>query len=329
MDCDRVTELLPWLLNGAMDDPEQRQVKDHIVTCPRCRQELADIVLAWNIYQSHVPADVLVDYAFQRPVSDPQPEAIERHLATCNECAEQFGMARESYRWSESEEPESVPGPEPAATQKVKWWEMWRWQYAALAASLAAMIAGGGWLWTWQRARTWQAGSVEEQQVARERLAGLEAENQRLRQVETQLRQQGDEVNRQIAQLQKQNEELSAPQLNVLALDVYPIASSERLGKADDKTVRIPADAKIVTLFLNSQSRAGYRSYRLEIVDESGRQVWSNGGLARQAGTNSYTINLRADSLAPGRYTINVYAETGERRAPVDSYRIRIAQPRR
>jgi len=341
MNCEQATELLPWLLNGAMDEVEQRPVKEHIATCLRCRQELAGIRSGWIVYQSHVPADALVDYAFRRPVANPQPEEIERHLAMCDECAEQLEMARESYNWASSEEPE------PAPKRKIRWWEVWRWrdaalaasgatvsetrrsairwQYATLATSLVALIAIGGWLWS---SRGWQTSSTARQRAAEERMANLEADNQRLRESEAQSRQRQDETNQLIAQLQKKVEESSSPQINIPLLYVQP--SDPLIYKSGDRTasrpveLRIPPGAKSVILILNSQTPDTSRSYRIEMLDAQKAVRWSASGLARST-SNDYTINLPAEFLASGAsYTFNVYGESKGRSVKVESYRIRV-----
>lgn len=39
--CERTTLALPWLLNGSLAAAERREVREHLIRCPRCRAELA------------------------------------------------------------------------------------------------------------------------------------------------------------------------------------------------------------------------------------------------------------------------------------------------
>ncbi len=39
--CARTIPALPWLLNGSLQGADLRQVREHLIQCPACRQELA------------------------------------------------------------------------------------------------------------------------------------------------------------------------------------------------------------------------------------------------------------------------------------------------
>jgi len=39
--CHRTTLALPWLLNGSLEAEERREVREHLIVCARCREELA------------------------------------------------------------------------------------------------------------------------------------------------------------------------------------------------------------------------------------------------------------------------------------------------
>lgn len=55
-------ELLPWLVNGSLDDEEQAWVEAHVAQCPGCRQE----VLALRRLQEAVHSEQLDDYVSTR-----------------------------------------------------------------------------------------------------------------------------------------------------------------------------------------------------------------------------------------------------------------------
>jgi hypothetical protein len=199
---------------------------------------------------------------------------------------------------------------------------MLRWQYVALAASLVGLVALGGWLWSWQQGRERLATLTEQQQVMQDRMAKLEAENQRLRQIETELRQQQGHASREMARLQEQVKEFASPQLNVPVLDVYPMELTQRTQRAVVNDLSIPPGAKAVTLILAAQNATAYRSYSIEVVNARKAIVWNAAGLVRNP-TGDYTIHLPTTLMPPGSYTIHLYAETKGRRLRVESYQIR------
>lgn len=331
MECRAITELLPWLLNGTLEPGDHQRVSAHLHFCAECRQELREMYLAWNTFGAHVPASVLVDYAFKRPIASFDEQLIERHLTDCEECRVEFEMTQESWRWA-NEDLDSglndIIGAPPALVEKRNWWDVGYWRRPALGAALIVIIAFGGWLWNLSQARA-REGLISQKRVISERLASLEAENQSLRQTETQLRRQLDGANQQITQLDEKVKELNAPQLNSPVLDVHPAEllqrkSGDQAANHDVNELAIPADAKLATLILNSQNPDAYQSYSIEMLDHQNKVIWSETGLMRSP-SNDYTVSLRAESLAPGAsYTINVYGVSKGRRVKVESYRIRV-----
>src|SRR5262245_10708568 len=104
MDCQHVTEILPWLLNGSLDAAERQAARAHLSRCRQCRQELQETAFAGAVYQQHAPEEALVDYAFDRPSPDLDRALIERHLAECEQCAAELEMIEESRRLLETED---------------------------------------------------------------------------------------------------------------------------------------------------------------------------------------------------------------------------------
>lgn len=320
MDCERVTELLPWLLNGALGAAEQQSAREHLAQCDKCRHELDETLLARDVYQQHVPADELVDYAFERRVASSRLDLIERHLKSCGECAEQLDLVKESRRLQRDD----VSQASFVVLRKPQASHVLFWRYFAVAASVFAIIAVGAWLLIKQQTAATETRAINDRQAMAERLAELEAENQRLREEDAQLRQQQDSASQQLAQLKQQKmNETASPQLNVLAVDVYPLDLTQRSQSPVVNELVIGRSANAVTLILNSQSNIEHRSYSVEIVNARNNVVWSDVGLVRQP-TNDYTINIPASFLDAGGYTINVYGISGATRIKVDSYRIRV-----
>lgn len=94
MNCETAIELLPWYLNGTLDESERREVREHLAGCEACRQALEDTRLAWTIHDQHIPSEALVALAWGESPEGYDPDLLERHLRSCPECAaEQIGRA--------------------------------------------------------------------------------------------------------------------------------------------------------------------------------------------------------------------------------------------
>ncbi len=49
--CHRTTLALPWLLNDSLAPAERREVREHLIQCPRCRAELARTRRALELFR--------------------------------------------------------------------------------------------------------------------------------------------------------------------------------------------------------------------------------------------------------------------------------------
>jgi hypothetical protein len=151
MDTEDARELLPWLLNGSLEEPERSELLAALRGDEELRRELEETRAAGEIFGQHVPAGDLVAHAFGSPAAL-AGERIEAHLALCERCAEEIALVRESRGLSgetdaaELRQPGVLPFRRPAAAPV----RTGRMRVLALAASLAAMVGFGGWLATWQ-----------------------------------------------------------------------------------------------------------------------------------------------------------------------------------
>ncbi|HKV07643.1 MAG TPA: zf-HC2 domain-containing protein [Thermoanaerobaculia bacterium] len=141
MTCDDAIELLPWLLNGTLEEGERREVRRHLEECERCREALAETRDAWGIFGQHLPAEALVSLAYEEPPTGIDPALAERHLAACPECAAELELARTS-RHLEDDRIEVFPA---RRTREDRGGSR-AWRAAALAAGLAGLVVAGGWL---------------------------------------------------------------------------------------------------------------------------------------------------------------------------------------
>lgn len=136
MSCTSVVELLPWLLNGTLEPEERSRVVGHLAGCEACRRELAETLVACRAFAQHPTTGELVDLVFDRPLAD--RALVEQHLTACNGCAEQVALLRQA-RVFEADGVVPLAPPRAAATAG-------RWRALAIAASVVAVVAAGGWL---------------------------------------------------------------------------------------------------------------------------------------------------------------------------------------
>jgi hypothetical protein len=340
MNCDQVAELLPWYLNGTLEERDQGEVRLHLEGCKQCRQALEETRLAWRIFDQHVPAEALVALAWGETPEGIDPGLLERHLQSCPECAAELEMVRTSRRLEEADRvalfPSRTTAPPPPAALP-------RWRAVALAASMAGIVAAGGWIWTAGRARSLdeqlarasrppsaasQAPAGAPAGAERERVAALASEVERLRQSEADLRQKEGEMREQLARLAEARPAASAPQINAWISDLRPTGDVVRGGGAGN-VYEVPAGNAAGLILLASHPET-HRDHRIEILDGiggsggSGKVVWSAEGLRRNPKTDDFSLTLPSGSLKPGSYTIRLSADEGGKRVELESYAIRV-----
>ncbi|MCP4656347.1 MAG: hypothetical protein GY856_13120 [bacterium] len=128
-----------------------------------------------------------------------------------------------------------------------------------------------------------------------------------------------------VASLRQTLGELSRPRLNTPLHDVYP----ESFVRGDDAAapgVRIPADAELFTLILNSTMPPSYAETLVEIVEPDGTEVWSGAGLETSP-AGSFTLTLPRRFLDAGEYRIRLYGLDGGRRELIEEYPLRLEYP--
>lgn len=332
MNCETAIELLPWYLNGTLGDPEQRDVREHLAGCERCRRALADTKLAWRIYGQHLPTEALVALAWGETPEGLDPALVERHLQGCPQCSAELELVRTSRALEEEDDGRvALFPPRRAASPAVR---STGWRSAALAAGLAGMIAAGGWLWSANRVQTLEdrlaesvrtgspavpvpvptpvpvAPGVEEGDA---RVAEMEAELERLREQEEQMREQLDRIAAAVPAA-------PAPQINTLIEDLQPAGDVVRGAAGQDK--EIPAGS-YASLMLAAGHRETHQDHRLEVVDEAGKVVWSADGL-RRTPQGDFALTLPPGALKPGGYTIRISAQEGGKQVELESYALRV-----
>ncbi|HSK75851.1 MAG TPA: zf-HC2 domain-containing protein, partial [Thermoanaerobaculia bacterium] len=149
MTCDEAIELLPWLLNGTLEEGERREVRQHLETCERCRGAWAETRETARIFVQHLPSEALVALAYGESPAGIDPSLAERHLASCPECAAELELARTSRHLEEDEKIAVFP----TRRAREERGEPRSWRAAALAAGLAGLMVAGGWLQSSQEVR--------------------------------------------------------------------------------------------------------------------------------------------------------------------------------
>jgi hypothetical protein len=328
LNCDHVAELLPWYLNGTLDEGQQGEVRVHLEGCAKCRQALDETRLAWRIHDQHIPSEALVALAWGETPEGLDPDVLDRHLETCPQCSAELEMVRTSRKLEEDDRIALFPTPtRRARTER----STPAWRTAAMAAGLAGIVAASGWVWTAGRANDLEerlalAGRPPETTPAPApahdgRLSEMTAEVERLQRREAELRQQQEEMQEQLARIAQAGPAAPSPQINAWIGDLRPTQDVVRGGSATAE--ELPA-GRTASLILGTSHKETHRGHRVEIVDSAGKTVWSADGLVPDADTNDYGITLPAGTLKPGAYTIRISAQEDGKKVELESYSVRV-----
>lgn len=328
MTCDDAIELLPWLLNGTLEEEERREVRQHLATCERCREALGATQEAWTTFAQHLPSKALVALAYGEVLEGIDSGLAERHLASCPECAAELELARTSRRLEEDDRIAVFP----ARPVRKDRGEPRSWRAAALAASLAGIVAASGWIHSARELRSVSERVAERPPVAApepvrpapapsgasessassaamrrydELNAELEKTRERLAQSET-----------EIAELQSQERGRTGIEFNPWTRFVQP--GVERSGSTEEKVV--PA-GRAGLLLLSPDGPGTPRE--IEIRSAAG-EIVSKGKLSLDSELGQYAISFSSDFLKPGRYTIQLYSTEGGKRTPRETYKVRV-----
>jgi hypothetical protein len=328
MTCDQTLELLPWYLNGTLESGELAEVRQHLETCASCRAALAETGQAWSMFAQHIPAPDMVALAWGDRPSEIDPAAAEAHLASCAECAAELELARMSRRLEE----ESNVAVFPAARPQTAPGRAYRgWRAAAIAASLAGLVAAGGWF---QTARQPQQAAVRpivppvaSQPAATPLQAPANSNTDRelatLRQKVKELSDSTDGLQSQVRKSQEQVAHLTAePALS-------PYISPTDVVRGNEETAEIavvPAKASVALLPLRAThpETGAHEHHEVVILSASGTPLKTKP--VRRDPNGSYLLALIQGELKPGDYTLQVYGTADGKRDPEPdgTYKIRI-----
>jgi hypothetical protein len=145
LTCTDAVELLPWLLNGSLDENERERVVAHVAGCPSCQCELTETVRAWGLFTRHVPTLELAKYAHGLPTTGIDCGSLERHLNLCGSCRQELEGIRSdrivpvTAGQARAADPVPPRGRRSGAARRRA-----SWRVLAVAASLGAVLLGGG-----------------------------------------------------------------------------------------------------------------------------------------------------------------------------------------
>lgn len=355
MDCKRITELLPWLINGTLPEAEKSLIGEHLADCAPCQKVLDETKLMLKAANSHIPAEVLLTFAEKKAVGNFDQVLFEKHLASCDECSEQLLLASESFESLEDTELVIPTFETPSPNWILNIFQSVRmWRFAAVSALALLLLTLGGLLYILQSQKNSEMVYVEQQKDLQEKIKTLETEKQeqsnqfsntqnqsnqtiedlknKVLETENKLKENNSQI-RQTPTIIQQTKPQILPktetpkpqgQANVVALDVFP-TSVYRSDSANVNQLIIPRNANSATLILNSASTAEFSRYSIELVSANGAKVWQNNNLKRYS-ANDFTINLPANLLQNGSYTINIYGIENGKRTKTESYQINIVK---
>ena len=358
MSSDRyLAERLPWYLNGTLDAAERDEVERLLAASEENRLELVNARQGADIYGHRLPAEVMVDYAFDGEHPAVPSALMERYLAVSPVGGEEIEMLRESRARLESETvagdvaegselPAGVvpfvrPGEAPAAPST-------GWQRVALAASLVGVAALGfvGWQWTELNSSSGQLAQVEaqlrealarEQRTASEPTAAgedalrsqieqLAGENELLAAGKSDLVDELEQKDSRIEQLGEQVADLSQPLINVPVLDLYPADMVLRGATQAERPLVVSRQTRAVTLILNSHTEEAQSITGLRILGDDGVLVWRSPTAPErdELVRSIFTVSLPVQELAAGVYTLELLDGSGAAPEVVESYRFDI-----
>jgi anti-sigma factor RsiW len=282
MNCDQAIELLPWFLNDTLEAGEREEVRRHLETCSRCQEALAETRESWRILDQHLPTEALVALAYGETPTGLDPALVDRHLSSCPSCAAELEMVTTSRRLEEDDN--IVPFREKPRPQQPPETGAYRgWRTAAVAASLAGLVAVSGWIHS----------ARQTEQLAKQARPGRT----------------------EIAAASPQRLEL-ATSVNI------PPDEEVRDQAAGPITLPAPAVGRQPVFALGPSYAGHYSHYEIEIRNERGDVLATAPGVPRDQNGYYGQLVFKGD-LKPGVYKLQVFGVEGSRREALETYSVR------
>lgn len=294
MDCATATELLPWLLNGSLDDGERCSLVAHLEGCGGCRAELAETAAAWELMSAHPPAALLAAWAEGEDAADAQ--LIARHVVACPTCEEEVALVREAA---------TLEALTPLRDRPVGGGGAMQWRRIAIAAVLVAGVSLTALLGSWLTAG------------ARGRLAANEDERDRIAAAQARI----ETLSAELEAITDRARGFAAPLANLPVIELVPDSFTLR-GGSGPASVAVGTEA--VALILAAGAETELDGYRLRVMDHGGAEIWRADDLVLQT-TDDFTVLLPLGALQPGELRLVIDGRRGADWTELETYRLVIS----
>lgn len=293
MRCADVTTLLPWLLNGSLAGAEAEELREHLRGCADCRRELHATGEAWRLLEAHPPAAEVVAHALGTAPTSPD---VAAHLERCASCHLEVALVREEAR-------ESAPAVAVFPTRATR--TSGARPLLALAAAVLAVLAGAGWLLTWQRLQTTDAGAAARKASLERRVAELEVALRRAPSsaAASPTPSAAPLEGERLATLERELAGLRQPQ-GLAVIELLPEEMVLRGGESQRPAV---ARDRPATILLVAEGLDAGTRYRIRVGAET--VLWEGTTHADNAGV--LALHLPAASLPRGEHALRVLSLDG------------------
>jgi hypothetical protein len=304
MECGRVADLLPWLLNGTLEEGERDDVRSHLAVCTRCAGELEESAAAWAVQAAHPPSALLVDHAEGRPLAAAERRLVNEHLRECASCREQAELVAATLAVSLDESDQ--PAPQAVASPHSPW-------SRGLAAASIALLALLG-----AAALLWQVRTLDRERAT---LAVTNADLRR--ELETE-RRSARERGERLRELESRLGSLEGPRTGLAWAELLPAPDRQRGDDSVGARVAVDAAASGLVLVLVREDRTRYDRLRLELDGAAGEVLWRDEDLSLPQ-VEEVVVELPAPLLEDGRvFTLRLDGLRNERWRSVETYRLRV-----
>jgi len=272
----------------------------------------------------------MIEYVGGR-VTQTAHEDIQSHLVECDECLALFKDVRDFFESHRKDEPIITVDITP------EWRALWNrikdeettedrvpdgrrrgfWTSPSVSLAVAAMLlvvlAIGTWAIMQRRQKQQLARQLE---VAQQRSAQLQTEQQNLAERGKQLEQENLDLQERVRSAAQSHDsqpvEIRKPELNAPIYDLYARDFSRRSGNESEvNRIKVPSTANSIVLILNGEGLASSSSYGIEILGNSGQAIWRAKGL-RRGHLGNFTVTIGRSFLGRGTYRLKIYDKDGK-----------------
>jgi hypothetical protein len=253
-------------------------------------------------------------YVLRRLVQE-EVSVFEEHLLECSECAARVEACeglRAGLRAIAADEASRVPAAPLETRRTAGPWPPRAWPHAAAMAGIALVLAGlpsGVLLYRLEATRRERDAARLETAAAERRLAEEARAPESGRAARTE-------------------EALPTPSPVAAPVFVLPLTRGAEAFPADAMRVPIHDGDQWVVLALESEAAAAYRTCRVELATEEGRDVWGQDGV-RSAPPGMVALSVPARRLEPGGYVVSLLGlASNGRLTPLGRYPFRVLRER-